>query len=472
MNILIKRAELFDHASPCDVTIANGRIVTVTPTDNGVTSCPRGSEVIDALGALLLPGLNDHHIHLCASAAALSSLNADPAVTSHDAFCRQLRQHQDQSKSSWLRVINYHPDLAGDIDKHAIDALCPSRPVRVQHRGGRLWILNTAALTQLSLTAANAPSGAERQNGELSGRLFELDEWLTHQLASALPELHTISQCLAQAGVTGVTDTTPRNGMTEYQHLHEQQTAGKLLQNVRMMGTLTLGEAQLDECFSIGEHKIHLLESALPDLDETAEQIRMARALGRCVAFHCVTLCELVFALGAFAASGGGRPGDRIEHGSVIPDELLPELKANHLRVITQPHFIQQRGDQYLRDVDPRDIPVLYRVRGLSDQGIPVAWGSDSPYGKPDPWFAMRAAIHRVTTSGRTIGPNESLDPITALQLALSPLDQPGAAARGLQVGDPANLCLLDRPWSEAQSRLLKEDVRATIIRGRLVYLR
>ena len=71
-----------------------------------------------------------------------------------------------------------------------------------------------------------------------------------------------------------------------------------------------------------------------------------AHAAGRPVAVHCVTRVQLVLTLAALDAAGR-LPGDRIEHGAVIPAESLPDLRG--LTVVTQPHFVAERGEQYAR---------------------------------------------------------------------------------------------------------------------------
>ena len=46
----------------------------------------------------------------------------------------------------WVRAVGYHDTVAGTLDRYTLDALVPHRPVRVQHRSGAEWILNTAAI--------------------------------------------------------------------------------------------------------------------------------------------------------------------------------------------------------------------------------------------------------------------------------------------------------------------------------------
>jgi predicted amidohydrolase YtcJ len=179
---------------------------------------------------------------------------------------------------------------------------------------------------------------------------------------------------------------------------------------------------------------------------------------------------ELVYAIAAFETAGNLR-GDRIEHLSIASPELVARVAALGLHACVQPHFIAERGDRYLAEVEPQHFADLYRLRSLHLAGIPLAGGSDAPYGSADPWSAMRAAVARTSPSGVTIGADEALSPEQAVALYLAdPLDLP--RTRRIAVGEPADLCLLDRPWTEARTRLLREDVRATLVAGRLVHQR
>eukprot|EP01035_Chromulina_nebulosa_P014125 gene14125-18702_t len=64
-----------------------------------------------------------------------------------------------------------------------------------------------------------------------------------------------------------------------------------------------------------------------------------------------VTAGELALTLAVFAAQGA-RPGDRIEHGGMIPREAIEALRSMGLTVVTQSAFVGERGDRYLSAVD------------------------------------------------------------------------------------------------------------------------
>ncbi len=173
--------------------------------------------------------------------------------------------------------------------------------------------------------------------------------------------------------------------------------------------------------------------------------------------------------IGAALAQAGARPGDRIEHAGITPDARLEQMVELGVQVVSQPHFIAERGDHYLRDVEPRERPLLYRLDAFARAGLVLAAGSDAPYGVADPWAAMRAAVSRRTESGAVIGQDEALTPEAALALYLAdPLDL--RRQRSMVVGAPADLCLLDRPWAQARDRLRAEDVAMTWIAGSVVH--
>lgn len=448
-----------------DVCIEGGIISNIGPD----LVAAGQEDIVDAQGALLLPGLHDHHIHLMSLAAALDSIQCGPpAVQSEQALASLLRSHNSSSKD-WLRGIGYHPSVAGDIDRDWLDQHIPDRPIRIQHRGGRLWVMNSPALRELQVSSGDSPLGLERIQDRATGRLYEADNWLRGRLHSQPPNLSKASVLLARSGVTGITDTTPSNGVEEWTHFRKSQESGELRQRVRMMGSPAIASCVETGQLTRGELKIHLLESQLPDLDSLYSNIDSAHRAARPVAIHCVTLTELVFALHALEAAGT-LAGDRIEHASVCPDEQLQLIRKLGLRIVTQPHFIAERGDQYRVDVDNREQPWLYRAASFLKHGIPLAGGSDAPFGGANPWQIMHSAVERQTPSGAIMDRTEALSPEQALELFLSPLDTPGLHSARLCVGARADLCLLQDPWKTVRTQLSDCQVRCTWRDGKLIH--
>ncbi|MFP5304687.1 MAG: amidohydrolase family protein, partial [Gammaproteobacteria bacterium] len=289
--MLIRRAEIAP-GQLADVRVDRGRVVEI----GAALPVRADEEAIDAAGAALLPGLHDHHIHLRALAASLASARCGPPeVRDAAALAAALRAADAQlGTGEWLRGIGYHESVAGELDRDALDALLPDRPLRIQHRSGRLWIFNSAGLDRL---APDAAAPLERRGGRWTGRLYDADDWLGARLHGTPPALHAASRWLASRGVTGVTDTTHHNGPDALRGVADACARGELLQQVRVMGDARLDAAGDLPGVQRGEHKFHLHEHALPELDGLIAAIRASHAAGRAVAFHCVTRTELVFAL-------------------------------------------------------------------------------------------------------------------------------------------------------------------------------
>ncbi len=458
-EILIRQAELLAGGT-ADFRVRGGRISAV-----GDFMPMPGELVIEARGGLLLPGLHDHHIHMAASAAALASVACGPPDIVDEAG---LAQALCQPGTGWLRGIGYHESVAGMIDRDWLDAAVPDRPVRVQHRSGRMWVFNSAGLDLLLAKCEPSPPGLEQVGGRWSGRLFDEDAWLRGMLGSVPPAFDAAGADLARHGVTGVTEMSPTNDDAMVAHFASESARGALPQRLLIAGGLALDKRHLGPFLAIGQVKIHLHEAHLPAFDEVVALIRAGHAQGRGIAVHCVTEVELVFTLAAFDEAGV-QAGDRIEHASVANAEAVTRIAAMRLPVVTQPYFVAERGDAYRAMIPPAEWPDLYRLRSLLDAGVELAGGSDAPFGKMDPWAAMAAAVSRRTAAGCILGEAEALTPEQALALFLAdPLDLP--RQRNVAPGAAADLCLLSEPWAIARENLRAGLVRATVIAGRIVH--
>jgi len=464
-SLLIRNAGMGFGVDVADVRLRLGIIAAVGPALPGL----QDDTVFDAGGAALLPGLHDHHIHLQALAAASLSLHCD--ATSPDggaSLGARLRAADAEGDShQWLRVTGYHEDIAGDIDRDWLDRHVAARPVRVQHRSGRLWIFNTRALELLRADEAGTP--LERRSQRATGRLYDADAWLRQRLDHRRPSLALISRRLASYGVTGVTDVTPGNALADFEHFADCQRRGELLQRVTMMGNAGLDHAIASDMLSAGGTKVHLHEHDLPDFDAFCALIRHSHGVGRPVAVHCVTAPELAYALSALTESGSV-PGDRIEHAALVPADWLPVMRAAGITVVTQPNFVAERGDSYLKALPASEAAGLYRAGSLLAAGVPLAAGTDAPFGDPDPWRAMQAAVDRRTAAGRVLGPAERLSPEAACTLFLGAAVDPAGPARRIAAGAPADLCLLDRSWQEARRALHAVRVQWSLRGGRFIW--
>ena len=438
--MLIRNAEV--EGALCDLRVEAGKIADILFSLQSVD----GEQSIDASGAALLPGLHDHHIHLMATAAAMQSVRCGPPeVADLGALARVLAEAPG---TGWLRGTGYH-DSIGRLDRAWLDTHGPGRPVRIQHRGGRLWVLNSRAIDAIGIAAPD------------DGRLVDRDRELRQRLGGVRPDLAPLVARLLARGVTGVTDTTPENGPDDFCHLTEK--CGPL--HLVAMGGLGLAEAADRHRAAVGPLKLHYHDHDLPPLEKLASEIAAAHDQGRNAAMHCVTRAEIMLALAAFEEAGA-EAGDRIEHAAVADDHIVEWTARLGLTVVTQPHFPVLRADAYRKEVEAHDLPHLWPLRRFAEAGVPLAGGSDSPFEGYDPWLAMACAAKRP----EGLSPEEAITPEAALALFTKPSGDAGAAPRKIAVGEPADLCLIDRNWAEARADLAAVQVRATFADGDLVY--
>ena len=395
--------------------------------------------VLDAQRGALIPSLQDDHVHLLSMAARKRSVKCGPPeITESDQLRSML---QTVEGTGWIRGVGYHESVAGDLTASQIDQWLDDRPIRIQHRSGRVWYFNSLGASELGLPP-------DRQ-----GQLYRRDETIYKRLSPTNDlsvELREVARELASFGVTQVTDATPSNDDSTFKFLRE---------SCPFLRIHAMGGSELSE----GHLKIILDDYQLPEFRDLCDQIAEAHRMRRAVAIHCVSKVEVVFAVAALTEVGSVE-GDRLEHATELTSDVMDHVEKLRLKLVPNPNFLYDRGDQYVRDNEASVIDSLYPIRSILGRGIQCTIGTDAPFGDADPWRAMKAATDRRTRNGLTIGSQEAIRPEEALKLFTS--------GQKIEIGAKANLVCLDRPWLEARSRLSSDDVTTTIHEGQMIYLR
>lgn len=383
---------------------------------------PRQDEmVLDAHGAVLLPGLADHHIHLFATAAAAASVDLEGST---------LLPSVDAGTTGWVRAIG----AGAELRRADVDVAWPNRPARVQHRSGALWTLNSAAVELLA-----AGLGAdERRDGQLWRADTRLRALLDQHDASSVVDLSELGGRLASYGITHVTDASP---------------------DLDAAALRTLADAIPQHLLSLaadgaGPRKIVLADDRYQDPADLTRRVEAIHATGRAVALHAVSSATLAIAIFALSTAGV-LPGDRIEHAAVCDDSAADRLAELGVIVVTQPSIHARHAAAFELASDPYERPLLWRYQELLDRGVSVVASSDAPYGDPDPWYTVAYASDR----------EASLAPATVLASYLTEPTRPAGSPRTVAIGAPADLCLRAGGPGEIGATVL-----ATFISGRRVH--
>lgn len=452
-----------------DVLVAGEHIRAVAPVTQRLR--PVGSpEVVNGRGRPLVPGLVDHHLHLLAWAAADESV---PCREFSDlAGLVSALRSAPLAAGGFVRATGYHERLGGFLDRQVLDRLLPDRPLRIQHRTGALWMLNSAALAQLvQLDASHRvdPDVERDPDGRPTGRLWRFDTRLRNLTPTpTLPDLAAVGTRLAALGITAVTDATPDLPLETIRHLAAQHAAGRLPQQAWLLGAPD--EGRLPPGLHRGPRKLHLRDHDLPDVDELTWTVADSHRRGRPVAVHCVSADALALTIAALTATGV-LPGDRIEHAAVVPPPTRTDLARLGVSVVTQPGFVHERGDDYCVDVDEPERSWLYPWRSLRDAGVTVVPSSDAPHTSGDPWAAVIAASTRRTRSGSILGSDEKVEPEEVLAGYLRTPSGLSGRIREVRPGSRADLVLLREafPYCLRDLESAGSPVALTVIAGAII---
>ncbi len=482
------RVLTMDSARPrvTGVLVRDGAIAAV---GDGNLAAPPCARHIDCAGAVLAPAFIDAHCHLLATAARMCSVDCSPAaVRSIAGIQARLREAAARAKAgSWIRAAGYDEsqlDERRHPTRRDLDAAVPHHPVRLLHRSGHAVVLNTVALHLAGIATDTAePPGAVidrfADDGEPSGLLFDMDDVVDRVVPplpydELAPAVEGAARTFLAAGVTAICDATHTNGAREWDLLVRLQADGHLPLDVTLMEGIEHAGEMPEAPFPRlrrGHVKVmlHELGGALsPDEDELARIVADVHARGRHVAVHAVEERAVAAAIDAIARAQRAMPRPhrhRIEHAALVPRGGAARMARARITVVTQPAFVFEHGDRYLREVPPEKHSRLYPIGDLLLADGRVAASSDAPVAAIGALEGLRAAIARRTRAGAVLGPAQAVD----FEAALAMWTRAGAEACGLGAtrggiapGMAADFVLL----SEASERA---EVVAVYVRGELV---
>ena len=462
------------------------------------------TRAIDCQGGTLIPGFNDAHCHILATATSLLAVDCSPsAVTSIEDIAEQLKiRAADAPPESWIRGTGYNEFYLRE-NRHPtrwdLDAAVPDRPVRLIHRSGHAVVLNSRALA-LAGIHRDTPDPAygiierDETTGEPTGLLLEMDDYLE----GAVPPLSQEEiyagirrfneQCLA-SGITSLQDATPGNSVERWRLFQEIKEQDLLTPSLTLMAGASHLTRFLEEGFAFGQRgpgmrlgaaKVVLTMttgSLNPSREELHTIVGDAHRSGFQVAIHAIEMEAVEEAIEAIRLqtqeSGTGRR-HRIEHCSECPPHLIERLAGCGITVVTQPSFIYYSGERYLSEVADDRLPWLYPIGSLNAAGVPLAAGSDAPVTPLDPITGIYAAATRRAESGNTVLPDEALSVEDALGMytlgsAYASLEERKAGS--IENGKRADLALLDRDLTAIRPEEIRTTrVLMTIARGEVAW--
>ncbi len=452
---------------------------------------------IDGRGRTVIPGLIDAHVHLMDTGLAALSLDLSDTTSLADALTRIADYSAKYPDRPWIVGEGWNQEkwgLGRFPTAAELDAAVPDRPVWLMRVDGHAGWANSRALDIAGVNAKSAnPAGGriERMAGSQAPSGVLVDNAMalvTAKLPSPRPEdldraFLTAQNILIERGVTAVADMG--TSIQDWQSYRRAGDAGNLririmayagsVDDMALIGGPGPTPWLYDDRLRMNGLKLYidgalgsrgaLLKapyaddpgnSGLARLDPTQLRNLMSRAAmdGFQVAVHAIGDAANAEALSAIEEMAETYSGDRrwrIEHAQLVDPLDIPRFGKHGIIASMQP--VHQTSDRSMAEarLGPARLAGAYAWRSIAQAGAPLAFGSDAPVEKPDPFAGMAVAVTREDADGQPFGgwqPQEAVSREQALAAYTA-----GAAYAGfgegrfgrLAAGERADFLMIDR---------------------------
>lgn len=477
------------------VAVEDGRVAWVGAEDEADSWALHAETVLDLDGRLVTPAFVDAHVHLAQTGFAESSvdLSTPTLVTALDALAEHARSHTQPVLlgHGWDDTLwpERRPFTRAEVDRAA-----GGRPAYLARVDVHSAVVSTAFLEAVPAITGAAGFDAD---GVLTQRAHDIAR---EALFTLLPESSRADALLlalrgaAAQGIGAVHEMgAPHlSPLEDYARLDALALAhdGALTEVVRYWGTHagdeSIAAARAHGCVGLAgdlcaDGALGSRTSALRapytddpstsgalylDVDEVHAHVVACTRAGLQGGFHVIGDRAVDTVLEGFQRAADELGDDalrgarhRLEHVEMITPADAARLARWGVSASMQPLFDAYWGGEaslYARRLGTERAAGMNPLATLTDAGVLVALGSDTPVTPFGPWAAVRAAAQHQTVAER-ISALRAFDAHTRAgwHVAGSPL--PGAGI--LAVGAPASLAVWDVPGGYAEGPLPMPDL-------------
>lgn len=479
-----------------------------------------GTRVIDAHGAMVVPGFTDAHVHFTDGGFALQSVKLRDATTKADFIRRIAAYASTLPAGAWILNGDWdHENWGGALPtRQWIDSVTARNPVWINRLDGHMSLANSAALAAAGVTravkdvdggtivrdASGEPTGIFKDNAMgVVDRV--VPPWSAERTDGAL---RAAMQHVNEQGVTAVHNMGTWGELAAFERAH---TAGTLTTRIYAVVPLASWQRLADTVKarghgddwvrigglkgfvdgSIGSHTAAMLE---PFTDAPADRGLMvnteadlyqwtsaADKAGLQVLVHAIGDRAIRTQLDIFervARENGPRDRRfRIEHAQHIAPADMARFGALGVIASMQPYHAIDDGRWVDKVIGPERAKGTYAFKSLRDTKATLAFGSDWFVAPPTPIMGIYAAVTRRTLDEKHPGGWVPEQKIT-VEDALRAYTTGGAFAgfaegtRGvIRKGMLADLTMIDRDLTRIAPETIRHaKVVRTIVNGKVVY--
>jgi predicted amidohydrolase YtcJ len=404
------------------VAIRGTRILAVGSNQKISALAGANTRRIDVGGRLVIPGINDGHIHTPLTPKGVDVRFKNWPPSWQEVQVGLTKAVSSAPKGTFVFAGIDTTILDSAVNRKALDELAPEHPVVLSGPSGHSTTLNTAAMKRFGLKEDEPdPMGGRfvrSSDGTLTGLVFEYAAFRVQRVFSSLAtnrtpveDFRNFSNRAARLGITSVQDmaliapqqfvsileqaqpsirvrvirfplTDAHNRITEeWRSLPRTPSPNVTVSGTKYVldGNPMERSGAMRQPYADDPKTSGWMDFTGKDMESMLrESLRDDDPL----LVHIVGDRTAVAFLNAMEATGGAAVWSkrrvRIEHGGGIMPDLLPRVKQLGIVVVQNPTHFNMR-DLFLSRFGPERTEQLQPLRSLLDAGIPVALGSDGP---------------------------------------------------------------------------------------------
>lgn len=518
VDLLVVNAKVYtvdDEFSTTEAfAVNNGRFVA-TGTASELQERFEATNVVDAQGKTIVPGLIDAHAHFYRFGLQLQTVDLR-GTASFDEVVSRIVEFQQEKNVDFITGRGWDQndwEVKEFPVKDTLDVLFPDTPVAITRIDGHALLVNQAALDAAGITAETEAEGGEieKKNGQLTGILIDNPMDL---VTNAVPRPTTEEQVTALLdaqeiafgyGLTTVNDAgidretielmdslhrdgnldiriyamisnTPEN--LDYYLDREPYKTDKLnVRSVKFYGDGALGSrgAALKEPYSDRHGHYGALLSPVEDFQATAGRIAET---GYQMNTHAIGDSANVVVLKTYDSLLGEGEDRRwkVEHAQIIDQEDFGYFSKNIIPSVQPTHATSDMywaGDRLGEEREKG----AYAFKQLLEEAGIIALGTDFPIEEVNPFLTFYAAVARKDTDNypeggymmeQALSREETLRGMTTWA-AYSNFEE--SEKGSIEVGKFADFVILNEDIMEVpEEQLPQMTVEQTFLGGKRVY--